>query len=356
MEKLGKKQLILNIKELYPYYNKLESLNIADLIKILDKNCNNIPILNERNSCYFDSLLVAIFHDNNEYIKKKFLDAEPIDYGNDKLLKLANEIKEELKSIYDIIQNIKNDKKKNYCKNLRKLFKKYSDIKSPKNKINWTTEQLESLDILNFLNTVFNIKIHNKINKKIFATKSKSKTIIFKNLKLIRDYNEKIDYTSIVPSEYLMNDEDVLIKTLYPIFVNDVNFSSDNLWKPNSKDSKETFSRKIEKFTYLSSKFLFIHINRNVWLDDIVNKLNTKVIPSLNIKMKENEDNIYLRSIIIHHGQYGGGHYTCLYECKGVWYEYDDISTKVKTIGTFKDVCDYNDGYYLENCTNLAYW
>ena len=107
----------------------------------------------------------------------------------------------------------------------------------------------------------------------------------------------------------------------------------------------------------LSAKFLFIHINRNIISDNgNYEKLNTVIIPSLKIKMKENKYNIYLRSIIIHHGIFGGGHYICLYECKGKWFLYDDMTSQIKLIGNFSDVCEYDDGYYLQNCTNLVYY
>lgn len=73
--------------------------------------------------------------------------------------------------------------------------------------------------------------------------------------------------------------------------------------------------------------------------------------------MKDNKFNIYLRSMIIHHGNHHGGHYTTIYECKGLWYEYDDISSnKKKLIGNFEDVCKVNKSYNLKNFTNLIYY
>ena len=74
-KKITKKDLIVSVKKLYPYYNNLESLKKDDLLKIIDKSCNNIPIYNERNSCYLDSLMVALFHDNNPYVKNMFLES-----------------------------------------------------------------------------------------------------------------------------------------------------------------------------------------------------------------------------------------------------------------------------------------
>jgi ubiquitin C-terminal hydrolase len=84
-------------------------------------------------------------------------------------------------------------------------------------------------------------------------------------------------------------------------------------------------------------------------------KLDTKIIPELKLKMKENPKPIYLRSMIIHHGNSGGGHYTCIYECKGRWYEYNDLNTNITLIGSFNNVCNMNNEYNLKNCTDLIY-
>ena len=354
-KKITKKDLIEKIKKLYPYYKNLESLKKDALTEILSIKCNNIMINNERNSCYLDSLLVSLFHDNNDYIKTLFLES-PLNDTDDKLVIIAEEIRDELIKIYNIIQHIKIDKKINYCKNLRTLFQKYYKLKYPKQKINWVSEQLEALDIINLLNVIFNIKSNIKINKKIYGGNKENKTIVFKNLKLLRDNNIKDNYTSVIPIEKLLTGENLLIKNLYPISIENTIFDEDNLWRPDSKKS-ETFKRKIEKVTLLSGKFLFIHINRNTINNDgDFEKLNTIVIPSLKIKMKENKYNIYLRSIIIHHGAYGSGHYICLYECKGKWYKYDDLKSEIKLIGNFSDLCEYDDAYYLKNCTNLVYY
>ena len=50
----------------------------------------------------------------------------------------------------------------------------------------------------------------------------------------------------------------------------------------------------------------------------------------------------------------GYGHYICLYECKGIWYEYDDTNiNNRKTLGTFENIIK-ND-YYTENISGLLY-
>ena len=61
-----------------------------------------------------------------------------------------------------------------------------------------------------------------------------------------------------------------------------------------------------------------------------------------------------MNSIIIHQGGKNYGHYTCLYECKGIWYEYDDMNvSNINIIGTLEDIIK-NDNY-TENITGLFY-
>ena len=56
--------------------------------------------------------------------------------------------------------------------------------------------------------------------------------------------------------------------------------------------------------------------------------------------------------MVIHHGGAGGGHYTCLYECLGDWYHFDDMKSKIKKMGKFEDLPQK----YFKNCTDLVYW
>lgn len=58
--------------------------------------------------------------------------------------------------------------------------------------------------------------------------------------------------------------------------------------------------------------------------------------------------------MIIHHGSGNGGHYTCVYECLGAWYHYDDLRKNIQLVGSFEDLLDHKK--YLKNSTDLFYW
>jgi len=355
---MKKKELIEKIKELYPYYKNLQKMSIAELQEIYDKDCSNFLLKNHYNSCYMDSLFIALFHDKNKYIFNLFFKSQLKDFNDIKLNKLASEIRDELLNIYTRIFTDKN-KESMVCKNLRKLFHKFSKLYNINNDLKWRTDQLEPMDVINILSNIFIFKKNTKINVKRYATNKKTKTINYKSIKLLSDKNTLKDFSSIISINNLLSSDKVEIKKLFPKTIEDTIFDKDNLWKPHSTSSKkdDTYLRKIEKITYLSSKFLFIHVNRSLKTGEgIYEKIKTPIIPSLKIKLKENDFNLYLKSIIIHHGEFGGGHYTTLFNCKGVWYEYDDLRSKIKLVGTFEDLCKYKDGYNLENCTNILYY
>jgi len=354
---MNKKELIIEIKKLYPYYKNLQKMKIAELKELYEKDCDNFTLKNERNSCYMDALFVALFHDKNKYIYNLFLNSDLKTFVNERLNVLATGIKKELENIYSRLFDVAS-KKNLTCTNIRKLFHDFFKINYPNRRMEWKRDQLEPLDVISILDDIIIFKKNMKINTKIYGTNKKGKSIVLSKLKMISDKNTTTNnFSSAIPIDTLLSNDKVYLKNLYPKVINDVKFDEENLWKPYSKNSKEVYGRKIEKVTYLSSKLLFITVNRIFKMgSQDAEKIDSKVIPALKLKLRENADNLYLKSIIIHHGYAGGGHYTTLFNCKGKWYEYDDMKSSIDLIGNFEDMCEHNDNYYLKNCTNIIYY
>ena len=100
----------------------------------------------------------------------------------------------------------------------------------------------------------------------------------------------------------------------------------------------------------MSTPLLFIQFNR-IFDGE---KLDTIIIPSLKIKLKNNKYPLYLNAIIIQkYGTVNFGHYICLYECNNIWYEFDDLKRKNIKIGSFDRILDNED--YTRNITGLYY-
>uniref|UniRef100_A0A6C0CGJ9 USP domain-containing protein n=1 Tax=viral metagenome TaxID=1070528 RepID=A0A6C0CGJ9_9ZZZZ len=354
---MNKKELIIEIKKLYPYFKNLQKKKVAELKEIYEKNCDNFSLKNERNSCYMDALFVALFHDKNKYISDLFFKSDLKTFDNPRLNIIAAGIKYEVENIYNRLFNVGSTKNLT-CSNLRKLFNDFFKINYPTMRIGWKRDQLEPLDVINILDDIIIFKKNLKINTKIYGTNKKGKSIVLSKLKMISDKNITTNnFSSFISIDNLLSNDKIYLKNLFPKTINDVKFDEENLWKPYSKNSKEIYSRKIEKVTYLSSKLLFITVNRIFKMgSQDAEKIDSKVIPALKLKLKDNDDNLYLKSIIIHHGSAGGGHYTTLFNCKGKWYEYDDMKSSIDLIGNFEDLCEYNDNYYLKNCTNIIYY
>lgn len=325
--KMTKEGIIKGIKEKYPYYVNLNKYKIDELRKIFNRDCNNIYLYYDgNNSCYIDSLLVSLFNTNNENIKKTILEAPLKTYAKyPKLLDTGNKIREELISIYEIISSQKKQSEKKECKNFRLLLQQYfKNYKKYVNKtydnIEWTRTQNDYADILTFLPVIFDIPntLKYKLNDRI-------------------EYKYFVDLFSL--DELLVTDK-IYIKDFYPKYKR--TFESENEY-----GEIEIFTKTIE---CLAAPFLFILFNRIL----LSEKISTRIIPSLKLKLKENTHNLYLNSIIIHRGKKEVGHYTCLYECKGIWYEYDDLNIKNrKIIGPFENIIKNDD--YTENISGLLY-
>ena len=325
--KMTKKDYIKKIKKQYPYYVYLNKYKLEELKQIYNKVCNNIYInYDGKNSCYIDSLMVSLFNTKNDIIKKIILKS-PLKYYKEcpKLLDYGNRIRDELIKIYETISEQKKNSQITECTNFRLLMQKYYNsykkyINNKYDLIEWTSTQNDYADILSFFAIIFDIPD---------VLKYKHNNIIqFKY------------FVDLFPLDELLTTDKIYIKDFYPKY--EKTFESENKY-----GLIETFTTKVE---YLAAPFLFILFNRIL----LSEKIKTKIIPSLKLKLKENNHNLYLNSIIIHRGGKDYGHYTCLYECKGIWYEYDDMNVNNRfIIGTFDNII--NNDKYTENITGLFY-
>ena len=291
--------------------------------KITSSKCNKINLQWENNSCYVDSLLVALFINKDEFIKKYLLNAPINNYGLCELNLIGKKIREVLNNIYDYINN-PNEKRGITCYNLRLLLNKYYKILKTVKKIdligtndNWLNSQNDVFELFEFFKVIFNIKDTTKF---IDANNPPNYT----------------DFSFLLPIDFLLDtSKPVKINKLFP--------------KTNIKyqlENKKNYNKTTE---ILKAEKLFIKIYRNIGS----NKLDTKIIPTKSLKLKENDFDLILTSMIIHYGSNKGGHYTCLYCCDSIWYEYNDISRNITKIGSLKDV--YNNSNYSSNIVGLIY-
>lgn len=281
--------------------------------KILKKDISiSINISNEHNSCFIDSLLVALFHFKNRVIYNMFFRTKhTLEH------KYAQRIQSELYNIYRYINKNEDIENKN-CSMIRKYLDKYYRelVKiNSNNKIffnnrdNWLTQQIDVFELITYLDKIFN----------------------FKNNVRIRDGDNKYKKNMIqeIASFYLIGKSNLDISTLVPNRVDRYDFDSNNYFK-NSKGKLIKYYEKEYKIL-TTNGVLIIEIYRNVGTE---NKLTTKINYPNTIKIPGDKKELKLRSIILHKGNtVGSGHYTTLLKRNEKTYEYDDIQkTKVKEI------------------------
>lgn len=350
-----KTDLVKNARETYPYYSRVPSMLKQDLCAMKKKDCSRqqYALANDNNSCYLDSIIVGLFHNGNEYVRDLFLNSPIQQYpGSQSTTRIAEAIQTELQSIVAGLSSQSPLVKTQYCTDLRRLFQRYqsaySDDVSELEEFDWKYAQAEPFDFVRFMQVVFDLKPNNRIRQELWGTNSQRRVVILKKLDKVSDRVERAGLVHMINLEDMLGADLVDLRKMLPMHRSETMFDAANMWKPNR--NKE-YTRKIEKTTYVQGHLLIVHIPRLAFQE----KLSTSVVPPLKIKMKLNATPLYLRSIVVHHGDYDGGHYTCLYECKGVWYHYDDLRPNVRRVGSFSEVETFRDGYFLRNSTDLVY-
>ena len=283
--------------------------------------CNKkISLYYYQNSCYIDSLLVALFQNYNGFVFNYFIDADIQQYPflpqeiQETLNDLALEIKDELINLILLISGKENEPRhiaqdtnnlKTTSFKLRTLIKTYLNTRWPDNMADkYIKDELDINDVFYALNEIFIFKEINTLNKETFS--------FFHNFKLGEIVNN-------------YNDKKILINNYY--------------------NYKGIF------------KFLLIKIDR--FGKDRFGKpvlLLNCVYPSETII---NGDNIvFLRSIIIFVPKLK--HYICLFKCGDFWYEYNNLATEnnvektVSYFGNYETV--FSNEEYMRNTAGFVYY
>ena len=357
----------------------------------IDK-CNNkfIGLAYKDNSCYIDTLFVALFHEKNNDIYEMFttniqnnkLNIQNKEIKNEQLVELANTIKTQLKVIIDKIQN---GTEIFYCTDIRNSLEKfrttYLNIYGNNNAIfkdiKFTNSQAEPMQLLQFLDILFKISKNIKIittltnyyyfDNKLYNDYYGDKTITMNNTKQIIDkfFNsyEQNELGIIDDTTNSINSNFAPIIIQYLNITKNLNYNNDyidiNIYKRENsvmkpyKNTTRVFNIKISKevISEINSPFFFISINRIYY--GIPTK-NTDLIKPNEILNISNQT-FYLRSIIVHNGEnYTSGHYICLIKCDNLWYKYNDTNNgqSLELQGTYDKLHEY----YFKNCTNFIYF
>lgn len=287
------------------------------------------------NSCYQDSVLLALFAIPNKIItdgildkdikpsalsKKKWIscgDTDAQDLENRKL------VQHELRKITNSMRNLTGPKT---CSDLRKVLRNCPGAQS--------FHDRGMQDAGEFILYLFNIFELNTITKNRI-------TYVTNNLKnnenLVQTFQETQVSTPIfnIPSQTLVRK---CFKEYPPSLkhflknIDDSVLSKDNLYiHPDTGDS---YQRRIEVINVISASYIIFYVQRLHLQDN--NRITFQVAP---VKIPESivigHKTLRLHAIVV----YSPEHYTTYIKCNKWWFYYDDISTgskhKIKYVGTY---------------------
>jgi hypothetical protein len=310
----------------HTYLKKMSRESLAIQLAIECKQVGKLQ--NVANSCYMDSLFVALFSTNSDFINKNVLDAH-ISHKDVRLSSIAEKVKTAMNQVAVKVR----EGHSQTCTNLRRLFQNFDKVYRENNKfenVNWTTAQQEPMDVMKCIHRIFSIPDQVKYSYESWG----NKTLITKEDR-ITSFTDVI--VRVTPFDF-PNNAPILLKDYMKTVKECTTFENpaDYFKGPNGK----LYKKKCTVIKYLSAPFMYVHVDRNFAGE----KCRNPVIPPKKIKLLKDPHPIYLNGLIIHHGGASGGHYTACFVCKGVWYHFDDLRPNHKAvIGTFEDLLKRSD-------------
>ncbi len=294
--------------------------DIGNLSEELDElKIQNIP-KNENNSCFLDTLLMALFYKKNIFIDYCFLHSllkmedkkSKWIYGTDTKMDFRKRT-EIRKSLVDFIKSIRhnNEPPSVFVNQLRQLlaetnFKSFKDV----------NVQQDSMECLYALVEILQLDIDfNSIKLQVFGTND----LLHNPPTELQETTNRIDKTS-------------CIHRVLPCEVVQLNTRIDSgiLKDGFTSVDGQVFQRQITVATYIpSNQFFILHIDRTI--------KNAPLIDNTSIFLQDFMfDEFELCSIGIHNGQtIHSGHYTCLIK-KSNWILYDDVKP-LEMLGSLTD-------------------
>ena len=327
-------------------------------------NNNNTPIgnpiglVNINNSCYIDSVLMALFGRSNNIVNKYILNkpiSSLIEEKNksivcgstpEKDFKIRTLIQDELKRLAKIIRNEANNNTNNNtqsqtsnmnntCTNLRKIIKHCKTNQSFA-----SSDMQDAGEFLIYIFNIFNVQIM-KLSKVVYVTNDLSPE---PNVNKLVKVTSRVDTSSpIYIINLLGNEPEINLERYTGNIVEDAVLSEDNLYK--HQETKKKYRRKIDVSSILETSYLIFNVQRASGTHLSHKKLYTPVIAPENLIIG-GKTQLFLTSIITHVGSSSGGHYTCYVKLSsGDWIYYDDFATSysdmITTVGDYNDMLRY---------------
>lgn len=384
----------LKAKKLYSY--KDHPSNYDDIYETPFRGLT----FNGSNSCYTDSVLMALFTEPNDFIKKRILDAEFIKQTCEDSKSFENDIenrtliKKELQKIYAFIQNKDHDIEEKKGKEdsddddeddeddeededsdddeedddddeededdedsdddeEEHLVGDFHKLKSAKYKCTNLRKTFENCKgdqpfhegetqdaghFLMYLLRIFELLDVSVQKSYSYGTDSSKNPFVF--------VSERNEYTSpivsIVESVFTKLDiDDTHVLTKFMIQSDTAKLSKSNTWKPTTgpQKGKEFKYRKNVIKQIPQVPFIVFYIKRS-FIDDRGKEkfYTTKMYPPEKILMRSYQV-LHLSAIVIHTG---GAHYVAVLKRENLWWYYNDLGTQLYKIGNYNEMLKFN--------------
>jgi len=291
------------------------------------------------NSCYQDSVLIALFSIPNAIITKNILKKPMNNIYNSrrwimctddekKDFLIRNSIQKELIKITNSMRE--GDDSVKTCSNLRKMVRGCS-----RNQTFWTTQMQDAGEFITFLFNLFQVDIAHTVNETYYGNR-KDKMVVWETKSIHRDKNSSpiIDITN----DHLI-EENGLITSDFLTLTERTSLDAKNLARKDGKTySEKKLIRKI-----ISSDYLVFNVYRTKkTLVQVGDSYRVKEVftPVSIFPLEKIQTNVFLNlhAIVVFQRK----HYSCFIKCGNTWFYYDDNpggkSHVIVKIGTYSNM------------------
>lgn len=327
-------------KQIYDFEEKKKTNENLEKLKELtyhiekSKICEITGLKNRGNSCYQDSVLLALLGIPNDFINKSIINKDIDDISNDpkREIKCSDNIKNDRirrnrikKELNKIMNSIRNPEVSNKVENCSMLREHLSKCPSTSGQEFHSSRMQDAGEFLIYLFSLFNVTGTKRYIKTIVTNDIENDINFLENSKIVSERIETVSPIISIHSKSLRNTN----IDYYLDFIEDTEFDKFNLYK--DKDGN-TYKRKITYDSIEDSNYLIFYAQRLLQGDKRSYK---KIIPNEEIILKSKKK-LYLHAIVVHERL----HYTCYIKCNNVWFHYNDIYNNIEHVGTYDEMIE----------------
>lgn len=289
------------------------------------------------NSCYQDSTMLALFAIPVDFITENILrkNIKPISSRPNREIvcgktpamdyerRLA--IQKELNRITGSMRgDIPVSERVQYCSNLRALLR---SCPSASRQEFYSTGTQDAGEFLQYLFSLFQVNGLHRIRTTDITNDLSD--IPAKTL-TTRQIEEEVSPVILIPAPSLASHPKSNID-FYLVQTDDSVLDRKNLVR--GPDGRE-YRRRIEQTIVTQGDYAVFYAQRLILDGRGVKKIHNKIVPSEKIQLPMSDKPLNLFAVVVHRDV----HYTCYIKCDTKWFYYNDMSSNIVPIGTYKDL------------------